>query len=99
MTRTWKLEEAKTHLSQLVRDAEHEPQVITRHGKPVAVVSAVKEGGLPEQQQPGIEQPGKVAARGPSALDALRGDFDFSDMPEEDWLERDRRTDLRELEL
>ncbi|AZI45166.1 type II toxin-antitoxin system Phd/YefM family antitoxin (plasmid) [Deinococcus psychrotolerans] len=85
MTRTWKLEDAKTHLSQLIRDAEKEPQVITRHGKPVAVVSAV----APPATQP---------EQAHSALDALRGDFDFSDMPDEDLFARDRSSDLRELE-
>lgn len=87
MTRIWKLEDAKTHLSQLVRDAEQEPQVITRHGKPVAVVS-----GVPAQEA----MTEKVAA---SALDALRGNFDFSDMPDEDLFERDRSSDVRELDL
>lgn len=87
MTRTWKLEEAKAHLSQLVRDAEAEPQVITRHGKPVAVVNAVKEGKNEVPNQPA------------SALEALRGDFDFSDMKDDDLFQRDRSTDPRELEL
>lgn len=87
MTRIWKLEEAKAHLSQLVRDAEHEPQVITRHGKPVAVVS-----GLTEETTGTPAEPS-------SALAALRGDFDFSDMPDEDLFPRDRSSDLRELEL
>lgn len=85
MTRIWKLEEAKAQLSQLVRDAEQEPQVITRHGKAVAVVNGVKE-------EP--EEPRKV-----SALGALLGDFDFSDMPEEDLCERDRTSDVRDLML
>ncbi|WP_291426738.1 type II toxin-antitoxin system Phd/YefM family antitoxin [Deinococcus sp.] len=85
MTRIWKLEEAKSQLSQLVRDAELEPQVITRHGKAVAVVNGVKEES---------ELPHKV-----SALSALLGNFDFSDMPEEDLFERDRTSDLRDLTL
>ncbi|WP_027481157.1 type II toxin-antitoxin system Phd/YefM family antitoxin [Deinococcus pimensis] len=38
MTKTWKLEDAKAHLSQLIRDAEHEAQVITRHGRAAGVV-------------------------------------------------------------
>ncbi|SEJ90915.1 prevent-host-death family protein [Deinococcus reticulitermitis] len=87
MTRTWKLEEAKAQLSQLVRDAEHEPQVITRHGRPVAVVSGVAEDVTRMQAEPG------------SALDALRGDFDFSDMPDEELFPRDCSSDLRELNL
>lgn len=85
MTRIWKLEEAKAQLSQLVRDAELEPQVITRHGKAVAVVNGLKEESeLPQQV---------------SALSALLGNFDFSDMPEDDLFERDRTSDLRDLAL
>ncbi|CAN5840338.1 hypothetical protein BH20GEM1_BH20GEM1_17990 [soil metagenome] len=34
----YQLQEAKAKLSQLVRDAEDEPQQISVHGKPVAVV-------------------------------------------------------------
>ena len=33
-----------------------------------------------------------------TALDALRGDFDFTALPEDDWLQRDRRTDARDLD-
>lgn len=37
--RIWQIQEAKTHLSQLVRDTEHAgPQSITWHGREVAVV-------------------------------------------------------------
>lgn len=37
--RSWQIQEAKTHLSELVREAEHlGPQEITWHGGPVAVV-------------------------------------------------------------
>lgn len=37
--RTWQIQEAKAHLSELVRDTEHEgPQAITWHGREVAVV-------------------------------------------------------------
>ena len=36
--RSWQLQEAKAKLSQLVRDAAEEPQQISVHGKPVAVV-------------------------------------------------------------
>ena len=85
MTRSWKLEEAKAHLSQLIRDAEKEPQVITRHGKAVAVVNAASAP--------------PTAPRPTSALDALRGDFDFSDMPDEDLFARDRSSDMRDLDL
>lgn len=81
MTRTWSIQEAKAHFSELLRRAETEPQVITRHGKEVARV-------VPPQG--GQDRPRK------SALEALRGKFDFSDMPEDDaWLHLDRRGDLR----
>lgn len=37
--RTWQIQEAKTHLSELVRDTERAgPQAITWHGREVAVV-------------------------------------------------------------
>lgn len=40
--RTWPIQEAKTHLSELVRDTEHAgPQSITWHGRSVAVVMSV----------------------------------------------------------
>ena len=32
MTKTWKLEDAKTQFSRLIRDAEQETQIILRHG-------------------------------------------------------------------
>jgi prevent-host-death family protein len=37
--RAWKIQEAKAHLSELVRETEHAgPQAITWHGREVAVV-------------------------------------------------------------
>jgi len=37
--RTWQMQEAKSRLSEVVKDAEREgPQEITVHGRPVAVV-------------------------------------------------------------
>jgi len=37
--RTWQIQEAKAHLSELVRETEHAgPQEITWHGRGVAVV-------------------------------------------------------------
>ncbi|MBU3693376.1 MAG: type II toxin-antitoxin system Phd/YefM family antitoxin [Rhodocyclaceae bacterium] len=36
--RTWQLQEAKSRMSELVRSAQDEPQEITLHGRPVAVV-------------------------------------------------------------
>jgi prevent-host-death family protein len=37
--RAWQIQEAKTHLSELLRETEHAgPQAITWHGREVAVV-------------------------------------------------------------
>ncbi len=38
MTKHWKLEDAETSFSQLVRDAEREPQVITQQDKAAVYV-------------------------------------------------------------
>jgi len=35
---TWQMQEAKAHISELVKRAQHQPQDITLHGKSVAVV-------------------------------------------------------------
>ncbi|HVA34309.1 MAG TPA: type II toxin-antitoxin system Phd/YefM family antitoxin [Candidatus Baltobacteraceae bacterium] len=34
----WQVQEAKAELSAVIKAAQSEPQVITRHGEPVAVV-------------------------------------------------------------
>ncbi|MDR3360262.1 MAG: type II toxin-antitoxin system prevent-host-death family antitoxin, partial [Bifidobacteriaceae bacterium] len=39
--RQWQLQEAKSKLSQLVREAENGPQTITHHGRPSAVVISI----------------------------------------------------------
>ncbi|MDP1653316.1 MAG: type II toxin-antitoxin system Phd/YefM family antitoxin [Rhodocyclaceae bacterium] len=36
--RTWQIQEAKARMSDLVKHAQSQPQEITLHGKPVAVV-------------------------------------------------------------
>lgn len=42
--RAWQIQEAKAHLSELVREAEHGgPQAITWHGREVAVVLSKSE--------------------------------------------------------
>jgi prevent-host-death family protein len=41
MTKHWALQDAKARLSELVRAAEKEPQIITYHGKPKVEVRAV----------------------------------------------------------
>ena len=90
MTRIWKLEEAKTHLSQLIREAEREPQVISRHGKAVAVVTPVTDAQSLDTPASGTEPR--------SALEALLGNFDFSDSPDEDQFPR-QSGPMRDLDL
>jgi prevent-host-death family protein len=41
MPKHWALQDAKARLSELVRAAEKEPQIITYHGKPKVEVRAV----------------------------------------------------------
>jgi prevent-host-death family protein len=38
MKTEWQVQEAKAELSAVIKAAQKEPQVITRHGEPVAVV-------------------------------------------------------------
>ena len=42
--KTWQVQEAKTHFSEVIERAQNEgPQTITRHGKPRAVVVSADE--------------------------------------------------------
>lgn len=42
--RTWQLQEAKNKLSQVIDESQTDgPQIITRHGQPVAIVLAYRE--------------------------------------------------------
>lgn len=44
MNATWQVQEAKSRLSELIEDARHKgAQMITRHGKPVAVLVSAEE--------------------------------------------------------
>ncbi len=85
MTKTWKLEDAKAHLSQLIRDAEHEPQVVTRHGKRAGVLLS------PEEYD-------RLTGNVRSALDTFEGapdlDVDLADLG----LDRHPRADARDLD-
>ena len=49
--RTWQLQDAKAQLSQLVRDAQKLPQIITLHGREIAVVQSIHQYG--ENQKTG----------------------------------------------
>jgi antitoxin Phd len=39
--RSWKLEDAKNRFSEVVRRAEHEPQLVTKNGRDAVVVMSV----------------------------------------------------------
>jgi len=39
----WQIQEAKSKFSALIHEAQNEPQTITRHGEPVAVVISAPE--------------------------------------------------------
>jgi prevent-host-death family protein len=43
MKSEWQVQEAKAELSALIKAAQEAPQVITRHGEPVAVVLSYSE--------------------------------------------------------
>ncbi len=53
----WHLQEAKQHLSEVVRQAlENGPQVITRHGKEAVVVISIAEFERLRQGQPDFKE-------------------------------------------
>jgi prevent-host-death family protein len=41
--KTWQIQEAKTHFSQLIKESAFTPQPITLRGKPVAMVISMNE--------------------------------------------------------
>lgn len=53
----WQTSEARAHLSELLEQAQHEPQLIMAHGKPYAVVTQVDQRLLSKE---GIKE-GKMA--------------------------------------
>lgn len=54
---TWQVHEAKARFSQLLRDASNEgPQVVTKHGRPAAVVVSVEEYRRHEAQQKSLAE-------------------------------------------
>ena len=57
--KSWQLQEAKSRMSELVRSAQDEPQQITLHGRPVAVVVS-------------SERFDALSGRGESLLDFIR---------------------------
>jgi prevent-host-death family protein len=42
-THTWSIQDAKNRFSEVVEAARHEPQTVTKHGKPAVVVVAADE--------------------------------------------------------
>ena len=42
LAKTWQLQEAKNHLSEVIKMAEEAPQSITRRGEKVAVVISIE---------------------------------------------------------
>lgn len=53
----WPVHEAKARFSQLLRDASNEgPQVVTKHGRPAAVVLSVEEYRRHEAQWQSLAQ-------------------------------------------
>jgi len=40
-TKTWQIQEAKSHFSEMIKQTAFAPQPITMHGKPVAVVISI----------------------------------------------------------
>lgn len=53
----WQVHEAKARFSQLLRDASNEgPQVVTKHGRPAAVVVSVEEYRRRKAQQQSLAE-------------------------------------------
>lgn len=51
MSKQWPLNDAKTHLSAVIDQAQAAPQLITRHGKAAAVVISIADYEALTQQQ------------------------------------------------
>jgi prevent-host-death family protein len=43
MDKTWPVQDAKARFSEIMREAEKEPQMITRHGEEAAVLMSAEE--------------------------------------------------------
>ncbi|MCK1357223.1 type II toxin-antitoxin system Phd/YefM family antitoxin [Bradyrhizobium sp. 199] len=69
-SRRWSLQDAKTHLSQIVREAQRSgPQRVTLHGKDAAVIVALEE--FDRLQRP-VSGPDIVTALAKSPLGDLK---------------------------
>lgn len=82
MTKTWSIQDAKANFSELLKEAEKEPQVITRHGKTVGIVRHPSQDLQTEVQS--------------TVLELLRGNHTFTppvcENWDDDWLERPELT-------
>ncbi len=82
----WQLQEAKNKLSELIdRTLAEGPQVITRHGKEVVVVMPISRYRKLTQPKQRLK-PGDFFAQSPLRNSGIN-------------LERDKSTDIRELDL
>jgi hypothetical protein len=52
MDRTWPVQDAKARLSEVLREAEKEPQIITYRGEPKFEVRLIKKGRGKSDAQP-----------------------------------------------
>jgi len=78
---TWKLEDAKNQFSRLVRAAQVQPQIVTRHGREEAVVMSMEKYRQLARQQPDFVQ---FMRRSPLATAFGKGELELRrprDMP------------------
>lgn len=73
MSRTWQVQEAKNKLSAVIEEAQAQgPQVITRHGKAVAIVLSVEAYRKMVAGQPKLSQFFRTSPLAGEALDLRR---------------------------
>jgi prevent-host-death family protein len=99
---TWKLHEAKDHLSEVVERARrHGEQTITKHGKPVAVLMSVEHFHKLEGREEPPSPKGQPARGTGASLIALMQRCpapEIFDIMEKERV-KDRGRGLRDLEL
>ena len=72
--KTWKLEDAKNQFSQLVREAQRQPQVVSRHGREEAVVMSMAKYRQLVQQQISLTE---FMRRSPLAKALAKGELEL----------------------
>ena len=70
----WKLEDAKNQFSKLVREAQRQPQVVSRHGRPEAVVVSMDKYRQLTQQESGLVE---FMRRSPLAKALAKGELEL----------------------